>query len=161
MKRFFSAILTLIMLFVMAVPAFASTAGDEEYPVIYLSGFGSALYSDNQPTPETQVYPLKVDVKSIVSEKLRPILKELPGGFITGNWDVYCDRIFDAFAPIFEDVKLDNNGEASDGSGNAIDVLTKPIPVKSSGYELWDYQFNYDWRLSPMIVVDSLKDYYI
>ena len=94
-----------------------------------------------------------------LEEKLKPILKELPAGFATGNWDTYCDRIYDAFAPVFEDIKLDNNGEASDGSGSSVDVLTKYDPVKSSGYELWDYQFNYDWRLSPMVVADTLKAY--
>ena len=159
MKKIVSLILVTVMLFVLWVPAFANAQNDNEYPVIYISGFGSNLFSDRMPTPETMIYPLKIDTQTIVKEKLGPILKELPGGFATGNWDVYCDRIYDTFAPIFEDIKLDNNGEASDGSGSSVDVLTKYDPVKSSGYDLWDYQFNYDWRLSPMVVADTLKAY--
>lgn len=158
MKKIISLILAMVMIFVVATPVFAS-ADDNEYPIIYLSGFGSAIYSDNKPNPETQIYPLNMDIANVLKDNIGGILKELPGGFVTGNWDVYCDRIYDAFSPMFEDIKLDNNGEATNGSGNAIDVMTKSIPIKSSGYGLWDYQFNYDWRLSPMIVVDNLKNY--
>lgn len=158
MKKLISILLAIVMVLGCAVPALA-TAEDNEYPIIYLSGFGSAIYSDNMPNPETQIYPLKMDVMTVVKENIGGILKELPGGFATGNWGVYCDRIYDAFAPMFEEIKLDNNGEASNGSGNAIDIMTKPIPQKTSGYGLWDYQFNYDWRLSPMLVVDDLKNF--
>ena len=158
MKKIISLILAIVMILCCVTPAMA-TAENDEYPIIYLSGFGSALYSDNLPNPETQIYPLKIDVVGVLKEKLGGILKELPGGFVTGNWDVYCDRIYDAFAPIFEDIKLDNNGEASNGSGNAGYMMVKYFPEKTSNYGLWDYQFNYDWRLSPMLVVDELKDF--
>ena len=100
MKKLISLLLTVIMVLGLCVPAMATTE-NEEYPIIYLSGFGSALYSDNLPTPETQIYPLKLDIKGVLEEKLPGILKELPGGFATGDWDVYCDRIYDAFAPMF------------------------------------------------------------
>ena len=159
MKKIISVLLAIIMIFGCVVPAMATAEEKEEYPIIYLSGFGSALYSDNLPDPETQIYPLRLDIMSVVKEKLPDILKELPAGFATGNWDVYCDKIYEAFAPIFEDIKLDNNGEASNGSGNAGYMLIKPFPEKTSDYGLWDYQYNYDWRLSPMLVVDELKEF--
>lgn len=156
MKKIFCIFLSLILVFSLTVPAFAA---DEEYPIIYLRGFGGSLYSDDKESEETKIYPLEVDVKSILSEKLGGILAELPGGFITGNWDVYCDRIFDAVAPIFQDIALDKNGEASDGSGDATDMATISIPRKSSNYGLYDYMFYYDWRLSPVLIAQELKMY--
>jgi pimeloyl-ACP methyl ester carboxylesterase len=144
------------MVFSLAMPVFAA---DEEYPVIYLKGFGGALYSDDKESAETEIYPLEFDIKGILSENLGDILSELPGGFITGNWDVYSDKIYDAVAPIFAEIMLDKNGEASNGSGDAEDMTTIPVSNKTSGYEIGDYYFHYDWRLSPMLIADELKDY--
>lgn len=154
MKKIICLALSILMIFSLMIPSVATT--DEEYPIIYLEGFGRDLYSDDNKNPDTQIYPLNFDIKGILSEKLGGILKELPGGFITGNWDVYCDRIYDAVAPIFEDIKLDNNGEASDGSGDGIDMSTIPLPDKRSDYGVRDILFRYDWRLSPMIIADDL-----
>ena len=44
-----------------------------------------ALYSDDQISAESEIYPLQFDVKGILSEKLGGILKELPGGFKVFN----------------------------------------------------------------------------
>ncbi len=157
MKKLISLVLSLIMVLSLAVPAFAVI--DEEYPVIYLRGFGMPLYSDDKKSDETEIYPLEFNIQGILSEKLGGILKELPGGFLTGNWDVYSDRIFDAVAPIFEEIMLDKNGEASNGSGDAEDMATRPVSNKTSGYAIDDYYFYYDWRLSPMLIADELKAY--
>ena len=153
MKKLICLTLSLIMAFSLVIPSFAA---DEEYPVIYLRGFGTALYSDDKASAETEIYPLEFNIKGILEEKLAGILQELPGGFITGDWDVYSDKIYDAVAPIFEEIMLDKNGEASNGSGDAEDMTTRPIPNKTSGYEIDDYYFYYDWRLSPMAIADEL-----
>ncbi len=157
MKKIISLLLTLIMVFALAVPAFS--VADEEYPVIYLRGFGMALYSDDRISEESKIYPLQIDINGILSEKLGGILQELPAGFITGNWDTYSDRIYDAVAPIFEEIMLDKNGEASNGSGDGIDMTTIAVNNKTSGYEIADYYFYYDWRLSPMLIADELLAY--
>lgn len=50
MKKLVCLFLSLILAFSLTVPAFAT---DEEYPVIYLRGFGMALYSDDKESDET------------------------------------------------------------------------------------------------------------
>ena len=55
MKKLICLTLSLIMAFSLLIPSFAA---DEEYPVIYLRGFGTALYSDDKASAETEIYPL-------------------------------------------------------------------------------------------------------
>ncbi len=46
MKKIVCLILSLTMVLFLTVPAFA--VADEEYPVIYLRGFGMPLYSERR-----------------------------------------------------------------------------------------------------------------
>lgn len=156
MKRTLSLILCLLMLVAVMAPA-ASAADSTVYPVVYLEGYGSALYKTDGDTSSEQIYPTGVDVGGTIKEALLPCLKELAGGLVTDNYDKYADALYDAAAPIWEDLLLDKNGEASDGSGDAFKKTD--MPYKSYGGGLSGYRFAYDWRLSPWDIADDLKDY--
>lgn len=156
-KKALSLILCLLMTLSIAAPA--AVAADD-VPVIYVEGFGGGLYkSDSVRSAETAIYPTGADVGAIIEEALEPCLTELANGLITDNYDKYCDELYNAVAPIYEDLILDKNGKASDGSGDGYNPRTDSLRLTGYSPELKAYQFRYDWRLSPLDIADDLQIY--
>lgn len=160
MKRIISVILCALMLMTIAAPAAVATDVTTDTPVVFIRGASRHLYaSDESDDESTQIFPLDVDLGSVVSEALKPCLEELAAGLLTGDYDAYCDELYNVVAPLYEDVILDKNGEASDGSGDGRKVEDFGCPVQTSNFGLWDYDFGFDLRLSPLEIADDLKTY--
>lgn len=153
MKKVISLLLTLCMMF--SVVTVASAAEIEDDPIIYLMGAAGEIYDADG----NLVHPLNVDAGAIIEESLVPCLEQFAMGYITGDFEAYAQEFCDAWATVYEDVKLDNNGEASDGSSRRWDVNTVGINDKKGDYRIFDYLFNYDWRLSPFTTAYELKSY--
>ncbi|MEE1320317.1 MAG: hypothetical protein UHM85_02125 [Acutalibacteraceae bacterium] len=153
MKKAISLILSLILIFSVAVPCFAS---NEEYPTIYVTGAqtNNLFSADGQ-----QIYPIGADAGAIIKEAIGPCIDKLLKGFITNDYADYAQEFYNAMAPVFEKVKLDKNGEASDGSRPEYHSSTVAVSDKKSGYGMWDFRFWYDWRLAPTVTATELRDY--
>ncbi len=155
MKRFISVLLVIIMMFGFVQPVFAE---DTEHPTIYVTGAQTnGLYNADG----TQLYPIVDDVEAmdVVKEALVPCLKKLVKGMLTNDYKEYAQEFYDIFVPIFGKMALDVNGEVSDGSYPEYTVYNCHIPQKTSNYNEYDYRFWYDWRISPMVAADQMKDY--
>lgn len=145
MKKLISVVLTVVMLFALAAPAFTASAA-ENYVTVYVEGYGGSLVDANGEyiwdggPKESMMTGLK--------EVFNDILKDLAKGIITGNYDQYCDRLYNAMAPAFADLILDKNGEASNGSGLGYDMLKKGYSVSKNMFSTGSITFKYDWRLS-------------
>ncbi len=155
LKKIVCLILTVIMT-VSAVPL--CFAANEEYPTVYITG---AQTNEIVAADGSTLYPLDddLDAMQIIKDALAPCLEKLVIGFITGNYEDYAQEFYNVFVPIFEDMALDKNGEASDGSHSRVNINNCEILKKTGGYNEWDYHFGYDWRISPMIAADELKIY--
>lgn len=155
MKKLISAVLVALMLFSCMVPAFAE---DTEHPTIYITGAQTcALYNADG----TQLYPLVDDVEAmdVIKEALVPCLKKLVKGMLTNDYKEYAQEFYNVFVPIYEDMALDVNGEVSDGSYPEHTIYNCDVPKKNRNYNEYDYRFWYDWRISPMIAADQLKEW--
>lgn len=162
MKRLISFLLCLIMLSTTVfsvAPAFATQEGTD-IPVIYVEGQGHSLYK-NPGTPEQeQIYPIEIP-EEYINEKLDTFLPVFAEAFFTQQWDEFCVALYDIIVPIMAEVRLDNNGEASNGTGIdwfwSEETLTdKKVNGK---YQVDDYVFEYDWRLDPWETADKLHAY--
>ena len=153
-KKLISVVLSVCLVMCLFVPMFTASAAID-YPIIYIRGFGDPIYSDDaHPSSENQIYPTGADVGAIFSEALKPCLTELAAGTVTGNYDKYIDELYNALAPIYTDLLLDKNGEASDGSGCG------GTGGWINNYDYYNAQiFDYDWRLSPVQLAEELKDF--
>lgn len=159
-KKIVSLILVMTMLFSLAVPMMTASAAYSPYPVVYVEGYGHSLYSDNNnPTEENRIFPLNTDVAAKIKEALEPCLKELANSAITGDFSKYSDELYNAVAPIYDNIRLDKNGEVSDGSGCGVDMMKKYIPANTGNYTLGGYVFEYDWRISPIEIAANLKNF--
>ena len=152
MKKVISVVLCLLMTFSCIVPSFATEP--EEYPTIYIVGaHTNPIYN----AEGEEVYPLKADFVQTIKDTLGPCLEELAKGMITDDYSSYAEEFNASWAPIFEDLILDKNGEVTNGSYTKFHTETNHLIGKTSGYDVWDCRFWYDWRKSPLETAQELK----
>ncbi len=159
MKKIISFTLALVMLFAMAAPMMNAFAA-EKLITIYVEGYGHNLYKNNIESEENRIYDIDADIGAIVSEVLRPCLEKLALGLLTDDFDDYCDELYNAMAPLYEEVRLDPSGEALDGSGFGGNMLTDGYSVRyDKGLSGGRITFEYDWRLSPIHNAEILEQF--
>lgn len=147
MKKVISILLTLSMLFALAMPAFAGST--EKVVTVYLTGYGGSLYDENGE----KIYGLDFDIFGSIKEVLDKMVISLVKGELTGDYDDFCDEIYNIVAPAHAEVILDKNGEAVGEDGKpyyavGYDPLTR-LNHNTYNYYKYDYYlFEYDWRLS-------------
>ena len=128
--KIISVLLCLALLFGAAAPAVFSldTQHLTDVPMIYIRGQGLDLGVKKDDGTWDKVYPLTVPdgfVKGMLtSEKIKNFIK----CYYTNNYDWFCDALYEDLKVIFDDFKLDNNGNVRDGSKAVSDwhkTLTK------------------------------------
>ncbi len=152
MKKVLSVILCLVLTLACVAPSFATEP--EEYPTIYVIG---AHKNEIYNAQGEKVYPLKIDFAGTIKETLGPCLKELAKGMITDDYTSYAEEFNASWAPHFEDLILDPNGEVTNGSYPEFYTETDHLVGKTSGFGPWDCRFWYDWRESPIRTAHELK----
>ena len=149
MKRIAAAFLVVLMLLPIAVPVGAVSGA--QVPTVYCQGQGSALLNANRE----EIYPMNVEIMPIVEECMPLFIDALT----KGAYDAWYDKLREEVIPLFADIQLDKNGEASNGSHVAWDWTYQSIKGKSSVYYLMDYLFQSDWRLDPFANAQRLHAY--
>ncbi len=181
MKKFVSFFLVLTILFaVMSPMSFAADVKVKDMtPIVYIRGNGEAIYDENGdeiPVEFQDLFDKNIvsDEEGITKEKLiescaNILLPFLAEGLLMDKWDNYGKALYDEFSPLFEKATLDGNGNPKYGTGVSPKVLAKSeynaanIDFKDPDvlgyYRLGQYDFCYDWRLSPYDHVDRLHEY--
>lgn len=159
MKKLVSILLTLSMLFALAVPAFAGATA-EKTAIVYLTGYGCSLYDENGE----KVYGLDFDLVGSLKEVLDKMIISLVKGELSGDYEDFCDEIYNLIAPAYADVILDKNGEATDANGNHYngirsDEVDRLVCETDKKFDGGYYQFNYDWRVSCEYNAELLEKY--
>ncbi len=164
MKKIISLLLCLAVVGTtvsLAVPtAVAAEPGRTTEPVIYLCGSGSTIIRENEDGTTEQLYPLVVP-EGYIDEQVERFLPVFAEAFFTQEWDEFSDVLCEILLPIFEPMKLDKNGEASDGSHVDWSWSRETLKntEKNGTYGVMDYVFYYDWRLSPLETAKTLRQY--
>ena len=174
MKKILSFILAFSLVFAVMAPI-ASAAENERLPVIYIRGNGAALYDaegnqlvtglDNVTFGDDSAEGEDADVtKDKIVDAAVNILKPFVlEGMLSDKWDTYGKAVYDELVPLFgEDVGLDENGNAKNGTGVSKSELDSSTAAAKSAWNYnvgQDYGFVFDWRLSPYDLVDRLHEY--
>ncbi len=148
MKKLLSIILCLSMLVCFMVPAFAAE-DESDLPVIYLAGKNNEAIYNADGTRTSN--PATLDRGGYIMDAAGPVLEELAKALVTDDYSDYIDSLVAATAPIYEEIKLDKDGNPSNGTHIKWDYKTAPIDTEAD-----IIHFKYDWRLSPMEVADQL-----
>lgn len=151
-KKFLALILAVLMVMATVPVAFAAQA--EEYPTIYVIG---AHKNEIYNAKGELIYPLDIDLGSILKEALMPCLEKLATGMLTDDFSDYAEEFNSYMAPIYEELILDKDGNVSNGSYTRFYTSTENVQGKTENYDVWDARFWYDWRESPMKTANELK----
>lgn len=152
MKTLLSVVLVIIMTFSAVVPVFAVRTAETDLPIVYVKGAGREIYAEDG----TMIMPFDIEPEDQIMAQWEPLLKAFGNSVLANDWSIYCDKLTRVIKNIYKEVTLDNNGEATDGSY----IIPSPAPKKkTSNYVLSDYIFNYDSRLDPWEVAESMDEY--
>ena len=180
MKKVISVFLCAVLLMFSIVPAFAAVmpwrAGSQT-PIVFLAGDGEPIYNENDEVilkiSEAGLLGLFTgkadetsddndDLYTSIANVLMPFLID---GLLTDNWDPYYENLEKEIGDLFATGKLDENGNAPAGTGissgrRAENETNRHWDKKGrNGYDFYNYQFWYDWRLDPLEIAEQLHDY--
>ena len=168
MKKLISVILALAMVLTFVVPAAAAYYPGQETPIIIIRGDGEDIVDADGNV----IWPISIgdgdNSKDKILEAAKNILfPHFINGVLFDRWDGYCDVVIEELSPLFEKTKLDKNGEASNGSGipakdiehNAYIAKFNAATWQNGKFSVNNYTYYYDWRLSPMDVIDDFHAY--
>ena len=156
-KKILALVLSLIMAF-CALPMAASAAeeANDADPVIYILGYGGELFADKVTYKGGQIYPLNTDIEAVVKEAATPCLTALAYAKATGDYSAYCAELYNTMAPIYEGIVLNPDGTAkTDENGITSGKDYRMQSFKSKHWTGDEYYVFYDWRLSPLDLVES------
>ena len=168
MKKAISLFLSLLLLFAVMTPV-ASAVDEANLPIIYIRGNGETIYDGDGNVLELGISDLfsnvangDFDKETVVETCANIMLPMLTEGLMFDEWDNYGKAVYEELKPIFKGSEIDENGNPIKGSGIAqsrIDASEAEAERDTVNYGLYDYNFMYDWRLSPYDHVDRLHEY--
>lgn len=157
MKKILSFILCVIMAFSCAVPAFARSPYLTDLPTVYVLGQGTALYIPQPDGSKKYIFPIKLPA-DFMEKQVKGNLDVFAKAFFTQKWDEFCVVLHDVITPLFDELRLDENGEAHDGSVVDWRDTVKPKPVNGK-YAFDQFVFMYDFRMDPFKTAEVLHAY--
>ena len=168
MKKIFCVVLSVVMLLGCFLPTVAA-ATNEKLPIIYIVGKqnspvyktdanGNWLLDENGKRIQVDSVntPMGMSREDYILTQVEPVLKELAPALSSGNYDAYIQSLIDAFAPVYKDAVLDENGEDPDGKIDW-DYSVQQPQNGMGGFKY--YYFRYDWRYSPYEIADDLHTF--
>lgn len=168
MKKVISVFLSIFLVMTVITPA-ASAIAEENLPIIYIRGNGETIYDGDGNVLALGISDLfsnvangDFDKETVVETCANIMLPLLTEGLMFDEWDNYGKAVYEELKPLFKGSEIDENGNPINGSGIAksrIDESEAEAERDTVNYGLYDYNFMYDWRLSPYDHVDRLHDY--
>lgn len=172
MKKTLALLLAMLMLLgAAAIPAFAATEKHEKCPIIFIAGSSVDICDAEGNVISTGFDVLTDDdegdmtKEDIMESAINILLPFVIEGLPKDKWDNYGEALYEELAPIWDDTQLDGDGNAKYGTGVSKAEIEKwdKNADKNHGsdgnFKLRDYDFRYDWRLSPYDHVDRLHEY--
>lgn len=175
MKKLLCFMLAVIMIMSCCGVAFAA----EEYecncgvtPILYVKG-RTNIYKDRfaELTDENMAESNVSGGSDAIIDTSVNIVAALGTALLTDEWDEYCDVLFEEISPIYDQYKLNNDGEKDEGNKTGIDpswdvesiierldTENARITHTYSGLDWPQFmQFQYDMRLDPCENAKDLK----
>lgn len=134
----------------------ADTCNCGNTPIVYMYGKQTIMLTREDGSKVNPLARDDLDIGGMVKE----VIPDITQSIATGNWDAYCDKVYNMLAPIWKDVKVDGNGFPLN-SNTGIEYSWSPDTVSSHHSYGFDGGFLYlfDWRLSPMDVADDMHEF--
>lgn len=176
MKNTFKKLICLLLAFTLVLgaqaPALAEDTAQEPEaeeaevsggvygtPIINVSGQRDIIYSQKDDI-ESETYLTNGFPDGALGDVLDGISDELIDGFLTSDWDGFCDALYEALSSYLAPLALDENGNIPNNTGyDCIKETAVTDKAVNGRYRLNDYDFVYDWRLDPVENAVELNSY--
>lgn len=152
-------LLTLAMLMLLFMPAFA-VLGEGYYttlPTVYLQGQGAEIYAEKGNKRSERIDEFEVP-DGYIGDAAKALIPPLLKGLTLNKWQEWEDEFVARVLPLVEKNALDENGEASNGSGPPNYGIGSHKNADGK-YGMNNYVMSYDWRLDPCAVADEVQTY--
>ncbi len=173
MKKLMALLLTLLMLCsVVVLPASAVANEHKKMPIIFIAGSSVDICDAEGNIISTGFDVLTDDdegdgytKEQIIETAMNIIMPFVLEGLPQDKWDNYGKALYNELAPIWDETQLDGDGNPKYGTGVSKAEIEKwdAIALKDQGkdgkFSIREYDFRYDWRLSPYDHVDRLHEY--
>ncbi len=160
-KKLLSLFIALSTVILVLAPCFVgASATGSNIPVVYVEGQGQHLHAVKGDYSSKLIFPLSIP-ENYIADMAKKYLPVFAKAVVTQKWDEFCKAVYDIVVPLFDEIRLDKNGDASDGSGVGWtwDRETLTDTAVDGKYNVTDYLFQYDWRLDPLVIADELARY--
>jgi len=147
-----ACLLILALCLLLWVPALAGL-GDGYYttlPTVYLQGQGAEIYAEKGNPKSERIDEFEVP-DGYIGDAAKALIPPLLKGLTLNRWQEWEDEFIARVLPLVEKTALDENGEASNGSGARTNSVSNR--KNSAGkYGMNSYIMSYDWRLDPCVI---------
>ena len=162
MKKALSIILAAILAFSIPVAVFADSekCSCSMTPVVFVPGFGEAIYQNPQSKERTSVFPPEADT----TEAAIPDIIKAVVGLLTGQFDFFGTYAMNAANLILGPAALYSDGTSPENVGVDFELpsvdthKTYAFPQSEDDDEGY-FEFIYDWRLDPIENAKKLEKY--
>ena len=153
-KRVLSMVLCVVVLVSLAAPSFVAEAATySSVPIVYITGRRTPIYNKSGK----KVYPMSTSISDVIDKNMAKIVAASLSSYTTKNWNILGDTLYDLIEPLYRDLRLDKNGEISNGS--YIKQNATPATDKDGKYEIMQFNFEYDSRIDPWESAALLRSY--
>ena len=182
MKKTISILLTAVLLFGVAVPAFAAQSApiepslSQSIPLVKVLGDGKDIYDENEQKVPKFDQALKdmlggsedeedpAEDGDSTKDSSKNILLGFAKAILAGQYEEYYAILEKEIAELTEPLQMDENGDPRCGthiskSLTALNQEEMTTPNRAASYKNGDYTFSYDWRKDPLEVADELDAY--
>ena len=150
MKKILSIILSLVLIFTMALPVFAADAVNQTCPTIYVHGFaGSKICTDKNDPSTMFTLPSSDELLESVKKDLLPALLTYVA---TENGDPFAYELCEIVNTVFAGYFNNPDGTAKGNSGT---YMAYPSSVSKNSNLI----FSYDWRSDPFVAAEELNKF--
>ena len=160
MKKCLSVLLSAVLCLLLCVPAFA-VLGEGYYttlPTIYLQGQGDWIAAEKGNIKSERLDEFEIP-DGYIGDAAKALIPPLLKGLTLNQWQEWEDEFVARVLPLVEKVALDENGEASNGSGPVWHTSTGNRRNNDGVFDMNSYVISYDWRLDPCATADEVQDY--
>ena len=158
-KKILSVILALVISAAVLIPSFSVLATEEcdcgNSPIIYIIGRTDIF--DHPESPDRKVIP------SLSADNLLPAVKDLiPYGakaVFLNQWKTFNQKTMETLMPYFEGYAINPDGTVTNGTGITFSWSEDRISKNHNSNNPYTYRYEYDARISPMVIADDLNNF--
>lgn len=165
MKKVLCVILAMVIALAIPLSVMADNAGKCDCgtaPVVYVRGFGGAIYKVEDDGSLTDAFAFSDDKMNLIIDDIFLAVFAL----VMGNSDLLAKGAANILDAVMGDLYCTADG---DSVSNIVPVASDPADVdKHKGYTMETpvddrqdaiYEFEYDWRIDPLVTADALNTY--